>query len=112
MKPIQLLPQSSEQLQALDELYRTTKDVRNQQRAQIILLATEQNMVVCEIAAIVRKDEQMVRRWRKRYMAEGIDGLKDALRPRNTANRNARMPNATGRSGCRRPRSLAQFISL
>jgi hypothetical protein len=56
MKPIQLPPQSSEQLQALDELYRTTKDVRIQQRAQMVLLAGEHNMVACDIAAIVRKD--------------------------------------------------------
>jgi transposase len=81
MKPIQLPHQSSEQLQALDELYRTTKDVGLQQRAQMILLAAEQSMVAHEIAKIVRKDEQTVRRWLKRYRAEGIEGLQDAPRP-------------------------------
>jgi transposase len=53
-------------LRALDELYRTTKDVRIQQRAQMILLAVEQKMVACEIAAIVRQDEPTVRQWLKR----------------------------------------------
>jgi transposase len=112
MKPIQLPPQSSEQLQALDELYRTTKDVRIQQRAQMILLAGEHNMVACDIAAIVRKDEQTVRRWLKRYRAEGIEGLKDAPRP-------GAQPTVTPEYRVRlievvrrRPRSLNQPFSL
>ena len=112
MKAIGLPPQSAEQLQGLDELYRTTKDVRIQQRAQMILLAAERNMVACEIAAIVRKDEQTVRRWLKRYVAEGIEGLQDAPRPGAqptvTPEYRARLVEAVRR----RPRSLNQPFSL
>lgn len=81
MKPIRLPEQTPEQLQALDTLYRTTKDVRLRQRAQLVLLAAEQGLVASEIRAIVRLDEQSVRRWLKRYVAEGVEGLKDAPRP-------------------------------
>lgn len=81
MKAIQLPEQTAEQLQALDELYRTTKDVRLRQRAQIILLAVEKDLVAQEIAEIVRLNEQSVRNWLKRYWREGIEGLKDAPRP-------------------------------
>jgi transposase len=81
MKPIQLPPQSPEQIAALDELYRVTKDVRLRNRAQMMLLAAEQHMVAAGIGAIVRESEHTVRRWMKRYMAEGIEGLKDAPRP-------------------------------
>jgi transposase len=81
MRPIQLPPQSPEQLEALEELYRTTKDVRLRTRSQMMLLAAEKHWVAHEIAEIVREDEQTVRRWMKRYMAEGIEGLKDAPRP-------------------------------
>ena len=55
MKALQLPVQTSEQLAALDELYRTTKDVRIQQRVQLVLLASEQGMVACEIAATVQR---------------------------------------------------------
>jgi transposase len=68
-------------MQALEALYRTTKDVHIRQRAQIVLLAAEKKLVAADIAEIVRLDEQSVRRWLKRYMAEGIEGLKDAPRP-------------------------------
>jgi transposase len=46
-----------------------------------MLLAAEKQLVAREIAEIVRENEQTVRRWMKRYMAEGIEGLKDAPRP-------------------------------
>jgi transposase len=72
---------SSADLDALDQLYRTTRDVRIRTRAQIILLAAEQHLVAPQIATIVRKDEQTVRRWLKRYQAEGLAGLADAPRP-------------------------------
>jgi transposase len=81
MRPIRLPPQSPEQIEALEEEYRTTKDVRLRTRAQMMLLAAEKQLVAREIAEIVREDEQTVRRWMKRYMAEGIEGLKDAPRP-------------------------------
>lgn len=58
-------------------MYRTTKDVRLRTRAQIILLAGEQRMTAPAIAKIVRESDQTVRNWLKRYLAEGIEGLKD-----------------------------------
>jgi len=112
MKAIQLPPQSPEQLQALDELYRKTKDVRIQQRAQMILLAAEQDMVANAIATIVRKDEQTVRRWLKRYIAEGIEGLKDAPRPGVTPTVTPEYRARLVEVVRRRPRSLHQPFSL
>ena len=80
MRPIRLDALSAEQLRELDELYHTTRDVRVRGRAQMILLAAEQGMVAAEIAAIVRQDEETVRRWFARYLADGIEGLSDAPR--------------------------------
>jgi len=83
MKAIELPPQSAEQLKALDELYQMTKDVRLRSRAQMMLLAAEKGLTAPAIGAIVREDEQTVRRWMKRYMAEGLEGLKDAPKSGN-----------------------------
>jgi transposase len=80
MRPIRLPPQTGAQLEALDELYRTTKDVRLRQRAQLVLLAAEKGLVAAEIGAIVRLSEESVRRWLKRYVAEGVEGLSDEPR--------------------------------
>lgn len=66
MKPIQFPAQSEEHLQALDELYRTTRNVRLRTRAQMILLAAEQHLTAAAIAAIVRESENTVRCWLKR----------------------------------------------
>jgi Homeodomain-like domain len=63
------------QLHKLDELYHGTRDVRVRTRAQMILLAAEQGLVTAVIAAVVRQDEETVRRWFARYLAEGIEGL-------------------------------------
>ena len=112
MKAIALPPQSMEQLKALENLYQTTKDVRLRTRAQMMLLAAENGLTAPAIAAIVRDDEQTVRRWLKRYMAEGIDGLKDAPKSGNpgkvTAAYEERLLNAVRR----RPRSLDLPFSL
>ena len=81
MRPLGLSDVSSAELAALDQLYHATREVRIRTRVQIILLAAEQHLVAPQIAAIVRKDEQTVRRWLKRYVAEGIAGLADAPRP-------------------------------
>ncbi len=80
MKPIQLPALSSEQVNELNELYRKTRDPRLRTRAQIILLAAEKGLVAQEIGAIVRLSEEAVRKWLKRYKAEGIEGLKDLPR--------------------------------
>lgn len=79
--PLQLSPRSPEQLEELEELYRTTKDVRLRTRAQMVLLAVEQGMTAPVIAQIVRESDQTIRNWFKRYEAEGIEGLKDMPRP-------------------------------
>jgi transposase len=38
----------------------------------MILLAAEQRLVASEIAAIVRESAETVRRWFRRYQAEGV----------------------------------------
>jgi transposase len=81
MKPIRLSPQSEEPIQALDDVYRQSKDGRLRQRAHIVLLAAEQGRVAPQIGVIVRLNEERVRRWLKRYEAEGIEGLRDDPRP-------------------------------
>jgi transposase len=80
-----MLPQltpvlTPEQHGALDEVYRATRDVRVRTRAQMVLLAVEQRLSVAEIAALVRESEETVRRWLKRFQAEGIAGLYDRHR--------------------------------
>ena len=112
MKAIELPHQSQEQLAALEELYRTTKDVRLRTRAQMILLAAEQQLVAHEIAVIVRTDEQTVRRWMKRYIAEGIEGLKDEPRPGAEAKVTAEYEEKMLAAVRRRPRSLDLPFSM
>jgi transposase len=80
-QPLEIPPLAAEEVEALDTLYRSTKDMRVRTRAQIILLAGEQQMKVPTIARIVRTDDQTVRNWFKRWMAEGIEGLKDRPMP-------------------------------
>lgn len=112
MKAIKLPPQSAEQVHALDDLYRTTKEVRIRLRVQIILLAVEQKMTAPPIATIVRKDEQTVRRWLKRYQSEGIEGLKDAPRPGGQWTVTPQYLETLVASVRRRPRSLGQPYSM
>jgi transposase len=112
MRPIRLDALSAEQRRELDELYHGTRDVRMRTRAQMILLAAEQGMVAAEIAAIVRQDEETVRRWFARYLAEGIEGLSDAPRsgapPKATLEYRGRL---LGIARCR-PRALGLPFSL
>ena len=111
-KPLEIPELTVAEAEALDTLYRTTREVRLRTRAQIVLLAGEHRLTAPAIARIVREDEQTVRRWLKRYLAEGVEGLKD--RP---------MPGAPGKvtpayreqllaAVRRRPRSLGQPYSL
>src|SRR5512134_3142854 len=81
MKPLELAPLSQPQLEELDTLYRTTKDVRLRTRAQMILLAAEQTMSAPTIAALVRETDQTVRHGLKRYEADGIEGLTSKPQP-------------------------------
>ena len=48
MKPIRVPPLDSEQLDALEELYRTTRDARLRTRAQMVLLAAERHLTAAE----------------------------------------------------------------
>lgn len=112
MKPIQLPPQTAEQMQTLVEWYHTTKDVRIRQRVQIVLLAAEKKLVAADIAGIVRLDEQSVRRWLKRYLAEGIEGLKDAPRAGAPALVTEEYRAKLVAVVRRRPRSVGQSFSL
>src|SRR5260370_2070947 len=77
MKPLELPALTAEQIEAVATLYRTTHNVRLRTRAQMVLLAVEQQLGVREIAAIVRECEGTVRCWLKRSSAHGIDGLQD-----------------------------------
>jgi transposase len=47
----------------------------------MILLAGEQRMTAPALAKSVRENDQTVRNWLKRWMAEGIEGLKDRPMP-------------------------------
>jgi transposase len=80
-RPLELPIPTAEELAALETLYRTTRVVRLRTRAQMVLLALEQRLAAPAIAAIVREDEETVRRWLKRYRAEGIAGLQDRPMP-------------------------------
>jgi transposase len=103
---------SPEAIHELDELYRTTHDVRLRTRAQMIPLAAEQHMVAGEIAKIVRSDPDTVVNWLKRYLAKGIHGLADAPRSgcpsKVTPEYRAQLVQAVRQ----RPRSLGQPYSL
>jgi predicted ArsR family transcriptional regulator len=72
MRALRLDDLSPDQLRELDDLYHTTRDVRVRTRALMILLAAEQQLVASEIATIVRESAETVRRWFRRYQAEGV----------------------------------------
>src|SRR5260221_11284780 len=78
MKPLAMPTLTAEQVDAVAKLYRTTHNVRLRTRAQMVLLAVEQQLGVREIAVIVRECEGTVSCWLKRYAAQGIDGLQAA----------------------------------
>jgi transposase len=99
-------------LEALEKLYRTTKDVRLRTRAQIVLLAGEQRMTAPTSAKIVREGDQTVRNWLKRWMAEGIEGLKDRPMPGPPPKLTEEDKEQFLASVRRRPRSLGQPSSM
>lgn len=112
MQPLQLPAPNQEQFTTLETLYHTTRDVRLRTRAQMLLLAVEKHLTAAAIAEIVRESEETVRRWMKRYLAEGVEGLQD--RPRSgaptkvTADYRERLLQVVRQ----RPRSLGQPYSL
>jgi transposase len=112
MKPIRVPPLTDAQREELDRLYRTTKDPRLRTRAQMVLLSAEQSRTAPEIARIVRESEVTVQRWLKRYLAEGVEGLKDAPRPGRTATVTDSYRTELLAAVRRRPRSLELPYSL
>lgn len=112
MRALQMPELTEEQQQQLAEVYRTTKNVRIRTRAQMVLLACEQHLSAPRIAALVREDDETVRRWLNRYLAEGTQGLFDRPKaggPAKTTRAYEEQFLATVR---RRPRSLGQPYSM
>jgi transposase len=110
--PLAIPELTAEELAALDTLYRTTREVRLRTRAQMVLLAGEQRLAAPAIAAIVREDEETVRRWLKRYRAEGIEGLKDRPMPARATKTPPAYRAQLLAAVRQRPRSLGQPYSL
>ena len=111
-KPIEVRPVSAEEKTELETLYRQTKDVRIRERTQIILLAVEQKMTAPQICEIVRRNDQTVRNWFKRFNAEGIAGLYDAPRPGAPATVTAEYTRRLVVVVRQRPRSLGEPYSM
>jgi transposase len=111
-KPLEIPIPTPQELEALAQLYRTTRDVRVRTRAQIVLLAAEQRLTAPAIGAIVREDDQTVRNWLKRWMAEGIAGLHDRPMPGAPTKITAAYEAQVLEAVRRRPRSLEQPYSM
>jgi transposase len=112
MKPIRIPTLDSEQLTELEKLYRTTREARLRTRAQMVLLAAEQSLTAAEIAEIVRASEETVRRWLKRYLAEGVEGLRDEPHPGAPRKVTEEYVERLIHTVRRRPRSLGMPFSL
>ena len=110
--PIQVRDVSPEELKELETLFRQTKDVRLRERTQIILLAAEQHMTAPQISPIVRRNDQTVRTWIRRFNAEGISGLYDAPRSGAPAQVTAGYRDRLLEVVRQRPRALDQPYSL
>jgi transposase len=78
----------------------------------MILLAAEQHLSAPAIAQIVRIDEETVRRWLKRYQAEGIPGLADLPGGGAPAKVTESYQMLLEQSVRQRPRSLGQPYSI
>jgi transposase len=110
--PLAIPVPTADELAALEQLYRTTHKVRLRTRAQIVLLAGAQRLTAAAIAVIVREDDQTVRNWLKRYLAEGIDGLHDRPLPGTPPKVTPAYVEQLVAVVRRRPRSLGQPYSL
>lgn len=111
-KPLEIPPLTAAEAEALDTLYRSTRDARLRTRAQIVLLAAEQRLAAPAIAAIVREHEETVRRWLKRWSAEGLEGLRDRPMPERPAKITAAYRERLLAAVRQRPRALGQPYSL
>ena len=79
MQPIRVPRLTEMQHRALDDWYRTTKVPRLRTRAQMVFLSAEQGLTAPQIAALVRESENTVQRWLKRYLSEGVEGLRECF---------------------------------
>jgi transposase len=111
-QPLEIPIPTEEELEALERLSRTTREVRLRTRAQIVLLAGEQRLTAPAIAKIVREDDQTVRNWLKRYLAEGIEGRKDRPMPGAPPKLTREYEEQLLAVVRRRPRRLGQPYSL
>jgi len=105
-------PLTKEQLTELEELYQKTNKPRYRTRAQIVLLSAEKGLKAEDIAQIVRESHITVLRWLKRYLAEGIKGLKDAPRPGRSRTVTEEYRKQLLESVRRRPRSIGLEYSM
>jgi transposase len=112
MKPIRVPDLAPEQLAQLEELYRSTRNVRLRTRAQMVLLAAERRLSAAQIAEIVRASEETVRRWLKRYLAEGVERLRDEPHPGALRKVTEEYREGLIHAVRRRPRSLGLPFSL
>lgn len=112
MKALQVRPISKEELTELNGLYHKTKEARIRTRVQMILLAAEEQLTSPKIAKIVRKNDQTVRRWIKRFNTEGIQGLFDAPRSGSPGKTTSAYRERLLIVVRQRPRSLNQPYSL
>jgi transposase len=112
MRPLQMPELTPEQQSELAVLYRSTKDVRLRTRAQMVLLACEQHLTAKAIAEIVREDDETVRRWLKRYLAQGLEGLRDLPMPGAPAKITKDYQDRLLDVVRHRPRSLGQPYSM
>lgn len=110
--PLTIPVPSAEEMTALERLYRATRDARLRTRAQIVLLAGEQRLTAPAIARIGREDDQTVRTWLKRWLAEGIEGLKDRPMPGSSPKTTPAYKEELLAVVRQRPRSLGQPYSL
>ena len=78
----------------------------------MILLAIDHNYVPQQIAEIVRKNDGTVRRWIKRFNAEGINGLYDVPRPGTPKKVTREYRRQLLEIVRRRPRTLEQPYSM
>ncbi|MEM0941450.1 MAG: IS630 family transposase [Bacteroidota bacterium] len=76
-KPIQLSIEEKEQLLTMSRSHKLEK--RYIERAEIILLSN-QGLLMEEIVAQTGLSKPVVNKWRQRFRASGVDGLKDAPR--------------------------------
>src|SRR3954465_8909238 len=114
MKPIRIPDLAPEQLDALEELYRTTRDARLRTRAQrwSCWLPRASSGRRGDRPDRPQSSEETVRRWLKRYLAEGIEGLRDTPQPGAPRKVTTEYCEQLVHALRRRPRSLGLPFSL